>query len=355
MKKADLTTKQNDAAASRNAAIKTHRFSGRKPEIFLASSSESVEILHKIAELIKTCGGKPLLWTEAFPVGEFQLESLLKTSRKVDGALVLACADDKLLRRGEPAWTPRDNIVFEMGLFVSALSPSRVALVSVKSGKAKPIFPTDLAGLTYLHYDVKKPEQNEEHIRRWMSSFFVQPLHGDLPLPKGGKYTWLEVDKGLEYIQNKMSRDAFIPNAILGLGRSGGVVGGILASLLGSIPLRLWDIHYSKGKHSVAVEFQGNQPLFPPKTKRVLVIEGATTGGQTPKMAMELLQLKFPDIEFRFAVLIQSVQSFFTADYCAYRETEALKPLPWHGPLSRTFLKPVDEKTETRSSENSEL
>ncbi len=345
MKKMDQTSKQNSNDGSRTAKHKVYPITGRKPEIFLASSNESLETLHAIAGLVKKYGGKPLIWPEAFPIGEYQLDSLINASRKVDGALILASADDKLMKRGTPTWTPRDNILFKMGLFLSALSKDRAALVHVQSGKFELKLPSDLAGLTLLKYDAENPIQNEKNILKWMSSFYTESLHAGLPSPKGGKYSWHEVNQGLEYIQNKMGEIKFRPDVILGLGRSGGVVGGILASLLGSIPLRLWDLHYTKGKRSVYVDFPESQPILPPDTKRVLIIEGATTSGQTPIKAMESLGKYFPDTDFRFAVLIQSVQSAFTADFYVYLETGSLKPLPWHGPLSRTFLTPVHERT----------
>ena len=340
MKKQDTISRKKQSASAPSARPVPHPIAGRKPLIFLASSIESGKVLKEVALLVETCGGKPLPWPEAFPVGQYPLESLIEASRKVDGALVLASADDKLVHRGKAVWTPRDNILVEVGIFVSALSRLRAALVYAAPAGVQVKLPSDLGGLTYLRYDPDLPAHNEKRLREWMARFFTASLREGLPSPTGGHYSWPDVTRGLEYIQNELERNGFCPDLVLGLGRSGGVIGGILASLLGSIPLWLWDLQYTKSRNTVDVEFSTLPTQFPPGTKRVLVVEGATTSGQTPRKAQELLAKKFPKVDFRFAVLIQSVQSAFVADFYAYLETGALGPLPWHGPNSRTFLTP---------------
>jgi len=200
----------------------------------LASSTESGKTLRDVALLVEACGGKPLPWPEAFPVGQYPLESLIEASRKVDGALVLASADDRVIQRGKPVWTPRDNVLIEVGIFVSALSRTRVALVYAAPAEVQLQLPSDLNGLTYLRYDPDMPTHNEKKVREWMARFFTESLPEGLPSPTGGHYSWREVTRGLEHIQNELERDGFRPDLVLGLGRSGGVVGGILASLLGS-------------------------------------------------------------------------------------------------------------------------
>ena len=108
----------------------------------------------------------------------------------------------------------------------------------------------------------------------------------------------------------------------------------------GQMPLRFLDIEYSKKKSMLHVEFKGDCLVLPKSVKKALVIEGATTGGTTLIKARELLEGRFPHVEFQFAVLIQSITSSYTCDYYAFLETGVIAPLPWHGPRSRTFLTP---------------
>ena len=239
-----------------------HPIAGRKPLIFLASSTESKKAPNDVALLVEIAGGKPLRWPEAFPVGEFPLESLIKASRKVDGALILASADDKVIRRGKSIWTPRDNVLVEIGIFVSALSRNAAALVYVALADVQVKLPSNLDGLAYLRYDPDMRTHNEKGIQEWMSRFFTDSIPVSLPSPTGGHYSWRDVMRGLEHIQNELERNGFRPDVMLGIGRSGGVVGGILASLIGSIPLRIWDIQYTEGQNGVDVEFLSCNPTF---------------------------------------------------------------------------------------------
>jgi hypoxanthine phosphoribosyltransferase len=316
----------------------------RRPKVFLASSSEAANLLDRLAFMVEAEGAAALRWPDAFPAGQFVLEGLIEASRTVDGALILATADDLLSQRGHEAWAPRDNVLVELGIFVSALSRRRAALVVAVDPPRDIRLPSDLAGLVPLTFAPDRPEHLREQLRRWMAQagFFVPDVHHEerLPSPTGGRYTWDDVVRGTERLQLLMEREGYAPQVVLGLGRSGGIMGGLLASFLGSIPLRVLDLTYSHATNALNVEFARPNLDFPEGAKRVLVIEGATTGGTTPRAAAAFLQQHFPEVEFRFAFLIQSVQSAFRGDYFAYLEYGPLTSLPWHGPLSRTFLTP---------------
>ena len=147
MKKQPLISSRRKPA-SRLSSLQpvSHPIAGRKPVIFLASATESKKVLRDVALLVEACGGKPLPRPEAFPVGQYPLESLIEASRKVDGALVLASADDEVIQRGKRGWTPRDNVLLEVGIFVSALSRMRAALVYVAPAEVQIRLPSDLTG-----------------------------------------------------------------------------------------------------------------------------------------------------------------------------------------------------------------
>jgi hypoxanthine phosphoribosyltransferase len=301
--------------------------------------------MQDIAALLEESGARALCWPDAFPVGEFVLDALLAASQRVDGALIIASGDDVTETRGAARSTPRDNVLVELGIFLAALSRKRAALVYVADGNGLPSLPNDLDGLTHLPYQHASPALNRRRLNAWLERFFVG--HGErrpqLPTPPGGHYTWSDVVRGVEHVQLLMEWDNYAPDVVLGLGRSGGVIGGMLASYLGSLPLRLLDLHYSRRGSLVEVEFADTQLALPADARRVLVVEGATTGGLTPRRARETLERLHAQVEFRFAFLIQTVQSQFTGDYYAYLESGVLAPLPWHGPRSRTFLAPALE------------
>lgn len=316
----------------------------RRPVIFLASSTEARKIMDDIALYIERAGGKALRWPDAFPAGNYVLESLIEASRTVDGALIVASPDDVGIRRGERGWIPRDNVLVELGIFLSALSRHKAGLVYVSGEQGKPSLPSDLNGLVPIPFDENIEVQNEKEIQEWFARFTKDkaPPLSPLPIPDNGRYTWDDVMRGIDHIQEAMAHngDGYQPDLILGLGRSGGVVGGLLASHLGALPFRTLDLKYSEDKRKLSVEFSESSFDLPEDAKRVLVVEGATTGGTTPRNGQVLLEKRFPGVEFRFAFLIQGETSHFTGDYYAFLEPRPLLPLPWHGPRSKTFLTP---------------
>ncbi len=316
---------------------------GRRPLIFVASSTEARPVMQEVAALLEEGGARALCWPDAFPVGEFVLDALLLASQRVDGALVIASADDEGETRGVARRTPRDNVLVELGIFLAALSRQRAALVHVDDAGRRPDLPGDLDGLTHLPYQPGAPARNRRHLSAWLERFFTSPSgrRAQLPAPPGGHYAWSDVSRGIEHLQLLMEWDGYAPDVVLGLGRSGGIVGGLLASCLGSLPLRVLDLRYEQRGPLVEVEFAEANLALPPGTRRMLVVEGATTGGLTPRAARTLLETRHPGIELRFAFLIQGAQSQFTGDYYAYLETGTLAPLPWHGLRSRTFLAPA--------------
>jgi hypothetical protein len=61
--------------------------------------------------------------------------------------------DDDVESRSEKAQAPRDNVVFELGLFMGALGPERTYMVLPAGVDLK--LPSDLAGITYLPYPAR--------------------------------------------------------------------------------------------------------------------------------------------------------------------------------------------------------
>src|SRR5207249_3320720 len=87
-----------------------------------------------------------------FGLSEATIESLEQTSRQADFAVLVLAADDTVRTRGRHHAVPRDNVIFELGLFMGAIGRSRTFMVVEKSTK-KVRIPPDLKGVTYLQID----------------------------------------------------------------------------------------------------------------------------------------------------------------------------------------------------------
>lgn len=118
----------------------------RRPTIFLASSSEGLDVAKKLERKLR--GDMSVtLWRDAFPAGEYTLKTLQELHR-FDGAIVLATKDDKVVSRGKSYDSMRDNLLVEYGISVASFGYQRALLVIEDLPDVK--VPSDLHGLTLI-------------------------------------------------------------------------------------------------------------------------------------------------------------------------------------------------------------
>jgi hypothetical protein len=115
--------------------------------IFIASSKERKQFASDMADTLSKRGYAPFRWWDpaSFPLGLYTLEALIELTRRVDGAIFIFSADDRGWYRETQVETPRDNVIFEYGLFVSILGRDRCVVVNEKGLK----LPTDINAVTY--------------------------------------------------------------------------------------------------------------------------------------------------------------------------------------------------------------
>lgn len=120
---------------------------------FIGSSSEGREL----AETLQAALSDNLeveVWDQGvFTPGLNTLDDLLRIAGSHDLAILLLTPDDVLAKRGESGRAPRDNVLFELGLFMGALGRRRVFAVCPRSDT--PILPTDLLGVNLLFYEAR--------------------------------------------------------------------------------------------------------------------------------------------------------------------------------------------------------
>lgn len=127
-----------------------------KNRIFIGSSSEGLEI----AEYIKSQLCKKYdcyLWTDdIFKFNESFLDTLLKEASLFDFGILIATKDDFSTIRDKSFVTPRDNVIFELGLFLGRLGSSRAFVIQENGAK----LPTDLMGITVPRFEKAVPISN---------------------------------------------------------------------------------------------------------------------------------------------------------------------------------------------------
>jgi predicted nucleotide-binding protein len=129
-----------------------------KPLVFIGSSTES----RKVAEaIVQNLDGdfEFKLWTLIFEPSDTTLDTLINNLRheNLDFAIILLTADDKVVSRNEEQMSPRDNVVFELGLAIGILGRQRVFMVRETSSEVK--MPTDLSGINYVTF--QRPDRTD--------------------------------------------------------------------------------------------------------------------------------------------------------------------------------------------------
>jgi predicted nucleotide-binding protein len=128
------------------------------PALFIGSSSEGLAVAKGLqAEVDQYC--EPTIWSQGvFAPGDSTLSSLLEASQKFDFAALILTPDDSIVKRGAQAITARDNVIFELGLFLGTLGPRRVFIIYPRGADLQ--LPSDLAGVTLLDYRQNRRDGN---------------------------------------------------------------------------------------------------------------------------------------------------------------------------------------------------
>ena len=132
-----------------------------KPRIFLGSSGKQAKLLQALTRGLEDVA-RVEPWTTSFNPGVSTLERLLELTKEVDFAAFIFAQDDwtsppapstagAAASDGPPPGqaSPRDNVVFEAGLFGGVLGMRRTFILHAKGAK----LPSDLLGLTCVRYE----------------------------------------------------------------------------------------------------------------------------------------------------------------------------------------------------------
>ena len=129
-----------------------------RKRIFIGSSSESLHISYVIQENLENDFECTVWDQDIFKPSQYTLEALEEALDIFEYGIFVFSADDKVITRNEEFDAIRDNILFEFGLFVGRLGRESTFFV-VPSGN-KIHLPSDLIGVTLLHYVVTRMDKN---------------------------------------------------------------------------------------------------------------------------------------------------------------------------------------------------
>ncbi|MDQ1638851.1 MAG: hypothetical protein QOF62_2190 [Pyrinomonadaceae bacterium] len=122
-----------------------------RSKLFIGSSQKNLRVAQVLAESLEE-HAEVTIWNEGlFGLNQSNLENLIRTLTEFDFAAFILAPDDITESKGEAKASPRDNVLFESGLFMGVLGRERVFLVHDEKVALK--IPSDLAGITLAGYD----------------------------------------------------------------------------------------------------------------------------------------------------------------------------------------------------------
>ena len=126
-----------------------------RSKVFIVSSSEGLDVAKRIRLLLLhelDRQAEVELWDRVFALTATYIESLETAMAHTDFAILVLTPDDVTISRRSETSAPRDNVIFELGLFMGSLGRARCFIIQDKTTGMK--LPSDLLGLhsaTFVH------------------------------------------------------------------------------------------------------------------------------------------------------------------------------------------------------------
>lgn len=145
---------------AKSLAVRLHQRNERerqknaKPRVFIGSSSESKPALESIAATLRDPNIDVVPWVEIFNPSKYPMEDLEQEALHSDFAILILAPDDKVRSRSWWRWrgAPRDNVIFETGLFMGGLGRKRVFMFCAHNQLKKLKLPSDIISMGLVPY-----------------------------------------------------------------------------------------------------------------------------------------------------------------------------------------------------------
>jgi Predicted nucleotide-binding protein containing TIR-like domain len=130
-----------------------------KLRVFIGSSAEQLELAYATQEALEH-NVESTVWTQdVFTLSRSTIASLIDQLDDSDFGIFVLAPDDVTVMRDASKRTIRDNVIFELGLFIGRLGADRCFLI-VPRGLEDLHLPSDLVGVTPATYDPGRQDGN---------------------------------------------------------------------------------------------------------------------------------------------------------------------------------------------------
>ncbi|MES3009305.1 MAG: nucleotide-binding protein [Pseudomonadota bacterium] len=146
----------------------------QKLRVFIASSIEGLPVAEAV-NINLDRSVEATLWTLAAPAQNF-IDNLLSVAGSVDCAVFIFSPDDTVMMRGTERHVIRDNVLFELGLFMGRLGKEKCFVIKPRNTEIH--IPSDLLGFTVLDYEENRSDKNLIAATKSASSIMATAMEG---------------------------------------------------------------------------------------------------------------------------------------------------------------------------------
>jgi hypothetical protein len=124
-----------------------------KPELFIGSSRESIHVVNALTEVLEFDFNVNPWFNGIFDIGSTTLDDLLNAVNKSDFGIFVFSDDDVSLIRKKTYTVARDNVLFELGMYLGKLGKANCFILMPSNTSDEFHMPTDLIGFSVGNYD----------------------------------------------------------------------------------------------------------------------------------------------------------------------------------------------------------
>src|ERR1700693_3284032 len=100
-----------------------------KPSLFIGSSEDGIDLARSVRAALEA-DAEVTLWKDGFfRPGSTYIDSLINSLPRFDFAILVLRPEDLVVSRDVGTFGPRDNVIFELGLFMGRLGKERTFML----------------------------------------------------------------------------------------------------------------------------------------------------------------------------------------------------------------------------------
>lgn len=128
-----------------------------RPRVFIGSSAEQKAAARALLANIEDFSQAKVWDHDVFAPSDITVDALIEEANSTQFAIFLVTPDDKVTSRGKRRASARDNVIFELGMFMGTLGRRRAFLVQPRKAGGLQL-PTDLMGINTVPYDSERTD-----------------------------------------------------------------------------------------------------------------------------------------------------------------------------------------------------